>query len=88
MAWATSILKKYVFGHRRVHAGSWNSAGATGGDITTGLKRVEMCVICHSGNTVVSSGPATIDETFPLASGSVTVAATSGDTGYWLAIGL
>jgi len=87
MAWSTSILKKYVFGNRRVHIGSFNSAGATGGDITTGLKRVEICILQHSSDAVAGDH-ATINATFPLASGSVTVVSTSGDTGYWIAIGL
>ena len=87
MTFTSTVLKKYVFGNRRVHVGSWDSAGVTGGDIDTKLKRVEYATIVHKG-TAVTTATAVINETFPLASGSVTVVATAGDAGYWLAIGL
>lgn len=87
MAFSSTILKKYIFGNRRYHTGTWNSAGATGGDIDTGLKRIEIGDAWHKG-TAVEADTAVVNETFPLASGSMTIVATSGDTGYWEAIGL
>lgn len=86
MAFSSSIVKKYVWGNRRVHSGSWDSTGVTGGDIDTGLKVTEICLLMHTGTSVEAAG-AVINETFPLASGSVTIVASSGDAGGWIAIG-
>lgn len=86
MAFSSTVIKKYIFGNRWVIGGSWNSAAVTGGAIATGLKRVEICFICHKGSAV-EADVAVINATFPLASGNVTIVASSGDTGYWLAIG-
>jgi len=87
MVFSSSILKKYVFGNRRIHVGSWNSALVTGGDIGTGLKRVEILIPFFKGSAVEADN-VVVNETFPLASGSVTIVCSSGDTGYWFAIGL
>jgi len=87
MAFTSLITKKYVFGNKRVHVGSWDSTGVATGNIDTGLKRVQHCQISHKG-TAVEGASATINATFPLASGSVTIVTTAGDAGYWLAIGV
>jgi hypothetical protein len=84
--WQNALIKKYIFGNRRVNVGSWNAAGVTGGDIDTKLKRVEMCLLVHQGSAV-EAAVAVVNETFPLAGGDVTIVATSGDTGYWMAVG-
>jgi len=87
MSFSSTILHKTIFGHRRVHWGTWTSpSGVEGGDINTGLYRVEMCLIEHKGASV-EADVAVINETFPLAGKSVTIVASSGDTGYWVAIG-
>ena len=88
MAWSTAIIKKNIFGTKRVIYGSWTSTGATtGGDIATGLKRVESCAIWHKG-IAVEAAVAVVNETFPLKGGDVTIVCTAADTGYWLAIGI
>lgn len=86
MAFTSTITKKYVFGNRRKHVGTWTSTDVTGGDIDTGLKRVESLMLTHKGSAV-EAAVAVVNETFPLASGSVTIVTSSGDTGYWEAIG-
>lgn len=87
MAWGSSVIKKYIFGRSRVHCGSFDSSGATGGDVATGLKRVEGFQLTHKG-TAVAANVAVVNETFPLAGGDVTLVCTSGDTGYWIAVGI
>lgn len=86
MAFTSSILSKFVWGNRRVRMGNWDSTGVTGGDIATGFKITEICIIGHKGSSTEAAS-AVINETFPLASGSVTIVATAGDAGYWIAIG-
>ena len=87
MAWSCTIIKKNIFGTKKVVYGSWNGAAVATGEIATGLKRVESCAVWHSG-AAVEAAAATVNETFPLAGGNVTVICTAGDTGYWLAIGV
>jgi len=83
---STKIHVRMPLGNRKLCYGSWTSPNATGGDITTGLNRVEMCVLTHKGAAVEAS-TAVVNETFPLAGGNVTIVATSGDSGYYIAIG-
>lgn len=87
MAFSSSILTKTIEGIKRVHWGSWTSPSATGGDIATGLGRVDICEIWHKGSST-EAAVAVVNETFPLAGGAVTIVATSGDTGYWKAVGI
>lgn len=88
MVWSFTIIKKNIFGTKKVVYGSWTTTLATeGGDIATGLKRVESCVIWHSG-AAVEGAAAVVNETFPLAGGAVTIVCTAQDTGYWLAVGI
>ena len=62
------------------------SGGATGGDITTGLQHVEYANVTAAGAAVVADAP-TINETFPLAGGDITIIATADSSGYWEAYG-
>jgi len=88
MAWTSTIIKKNIFGTKRVVYGSWSStAPSTGGDIATGLKRVESCAIWHKG-ALVSAAVAVVNATFPVAGGGVTIVCTADDTGYWIAVGI
>jgi len=66
--------------------GSWDSTGVTGGDIATGFKVTEVLILVHKGSSV-EAATAVVNETFPLASGDVTIVATAGDAGYWIATG-
>tara|TARA_S200002703_G_C3764784_1_gene235453 strand:+ start:917 stop:1183 length:267 start_codon:yes stop_codon:yes gene_type:complete len=87
MAFSFTIENEQILeGNMRIVYGTWNSAGVTGGEIVTGLGRVDVCVLGHTGSAV-EAAVAVCNETFPLSSGSVTIVATSGDTGTFMAIG-
>tara|TARA_X000001388_G_scaffold75992_3_gene72128 strand:+ start:333 stop:599 length:267 start_codon:yes stop_codon:yes gene_type:complete len=87
MAFSFTIENEQILeGNMRIVYGTWNSAGVTGGEIVTGLGRVDICVLGHTGSAV-EAAVAVCNETFPLSSGSVTIVATSGDTGTFMAIG-
>ena len=87
MAFSFTIENEQILnGNMKIVYGTWNSDSVTGGDIVTGLDRVDMCVLGHTG-TAVEAAVAVCNETFPLSSGSVTIVATSGDKGTFIAIG-
>jgi len=87
MAFEFTIENEQILnGNMKIVYGTWNADSVTGGDIVTGLDRVDMCVLGHTG-TAVEAAVAVCNETFPLSSGSVTIVATSGDTGTFMAIG-
>tara|TARA_R100000995_G_C3418996_1_gene92985 strand:- start:335 stop:601 length:267 start_codon:yes stop_codon:yes gene_type:complete len=87
MAWSYTIENETILhGNIKIVFGTWNADSVTGGDISTGLSRVDVCLLGHTGSATEAAVAAT-NETFPLASGDVTVIATSGDTGTFIAIG-
>lgn len=87
MAFTSAVLGTTVFGNKRVKWGTFTTSGSdTGGDISTGLTRVDMMLLQHSGATDVDDAPA-VNETFPLSGGDVTIVHTASADGYWLAIG-
>lgn len=86
MALTQAVLGRTKAGDKFITYGSWAATAVTGGDIKTGLKTVDMFVLQHSGSAV-EAAVGVVNETFPLASGDVTFVCTSGDTGYWFAIG-
>jgi hypothetical protein len=63
-----------------------NGASDAGGDVVTGLQNVRRFKCYHKGSSVVADNP-TVYETFPLTSGTVTIATTAGADGYWYAVG-
>ena len=87
MVWSSTIIKKNIFGTKRVVYGSWDATGVAGGDIATGLKRVESCAIWHKG-VAVEAAVGVVNATFPLKGGDVTIVCTAGDAGYYLAVGI
>lgn len=87
MAFTSAVLGTTVFGNKRVKWGTFTTSSTdTGGDISTGLTRVDMMLLQHSGSAAAADAPA-ITETFPLSGGDVTVIHTESADGYWLAIG-
>ena len=87
MAWSYEIENETLLhGNMKIVFGTWNADSVTGGDISTGLSRVDVCILGHTG-TAVEAAAAVCNETFPLSSGDVTVVATSGDKGTFIAIG-
>ena len=87
MAIANTIIAQTVFGNKRVVIGKSVLSGTVAtGDVVTGLDQVEFFIPVVSGAT--QNGIA-INETLPLASGTVTaVVETNDSTFYWIAVGL
>ena len=84
---ASAVTMKTVFGDKRVTMGTYTaSGGSTGGDITTGLTRVEAFFASATGSSIVADAP-TANETFPMVTGAVTLICTANTTGMWMAIG-
>lgn len=75
----SSTLKEASLGHRRMKYGTFTGTGVATGDIDTGLNSIE-CV-----QTTVNSGVGV--SAVSVSGGTVTLSFTTGDTGYWLAIG-
>lgn len=76
-----------VWGDKRVTWGTYTDDGTNGGDINTGLKRVDVMFLQPTGNAVETNAPS-INETLPGADGTaVTIVVDSASTGVWLAIG-
>ena len=87
MAFSYTIENEQILeGNMKIVYETWNADSVTGGDIVTGLSRVDVCVLGHTGSAVEAAA-AVVNETLPLASGSVTIVTTSGDTGTFIAIG-
>tara|TARA_R100001460_G_scaffold107926_2_gene157608 strand:+ start:230 stop:496 length:267 start_codon:yes stop_codon:yes gene_type:complete len=87
MAFGFTIENEQILeGNMRIVYGTWDANSVTGGEIVTGLGRVDICVLGHTGSAT-EAAVAVCNETFPLASGSVTIVATSGDKGTFIAIG-
>jgi len=86
MAWTSTITARTVAGNKRIHYGTWDGTAATGGDIDTGLAMCESIMLTHKGSAV-EAAVAVINDTLPVAGNEVTVVCTSGDAGYWMAIG-
>jgi hypothetical protein len=75
-----------VTGNNRLICGSFANAG-TGGEIRTGLNQVYDFMIQPNAAAVVADG-STVNETFPLPGGVVTIVTTAATAGYFLAIGV
>jgi hypothetical protein len=83
---AFTVDAQYVQGDKRVHEGTFtSSAGATGGDITTGLSLVQFMELQQNGSVVVGDEPV-VYEVLPIRS-AVTIVTTANVTGWWKAIG-
>jgi len=77
---------KTVWGNKRIVIGTWSAGGTTTGEIVTGLKFVDFFVPLEKGTTPGTAMVKT-NENFPFASGTVTIACTSGTRGQWVAVG-
>jgi len=87
MAFAYTIEGSSVFGDMVVKWGTFtNGAGDSGGDIVTAMKSVVHLGLQHTGAAAVADAPS-VNETMPLASGTVTIVTTTGADGTWYAIG-
>lgn len=91
MAFSYTILNEIkqaeVVGATKMVFGTYTSnSGSTGGDIKTGLKRVDFISLQPKGSSVVANQPA-VNETLPLQSGDVTIVTTADEVGSFIAFG-
>ena len=87
MAFASAVTYKTVFGNKRVHFGTFTTTSATtGGDVDTGLRRVESMTLTPNKNAVTAKECA-IDESLPVAGSAVTIVHDAALDGYWMAQG-
>jgi len=63
-----------------------NGASDCGGDIDTGLSTVYAFIPAITGSSAPAEGVA-VNESFPLASGTVTIVTKAGVDGIWFALG-
>lgn len=77
-----------VVGRKKIVYGTFtNTLGSTGGNIDTGLDRVDKMFLQHIGAAVVAAKPA-VNESFPYHTGNaVTIVTTADADGIWMAIG-
>ena len=88
MAFAYTVKGRSVIGDRWMVYGTFASSDSgTGGDIVTGLKKVEFVSLQHTGAAVIASAPS-VNETLPLESGTVTIVTVANTAGVWMATGL
>ena len=87
MTMSTTINFQTVFGNKRIVCGTSVISGDTAtGDVVTGLNTVDILFPVVKGATQKG---VSVNETFPLATGDVTVVTeTNNQTFYWLAIGI
>lgn len=86
MAFTSTIQARTKSGNKRIHYGSFDCTGVTGGNIDTGLTVCESIMLTHKGSAV-EGAVAVVNETLPIAGDAITIVTTSGDAGYWMAIG-
>ena len=87
MAFTYEVTERTQMGNKRVHYGTFTSAGgSTGGDIKTGLHSCEFIVLQQKGSAVVADAPV-VNEDLPLNGGAVTIVTTANAVGYWRAEG-
>lgn len=86
MAFSFTKADEFAAGDLRFTEGTYTSAGgSTGGDIYTGLQKVEGIALQQKGSAVVAS-QAVANETFPMVD-PVTIVTAANGAGYWLAWG-
>lgn len=85
MTFTSTIISVGKIGSRHFVTGNWTT-NTTGGEIVTGLRKVEFISCKANGSSIVAGSP-TVNETLPLSGSSVTVICTSASSGIWYAIG-
>ena len=83
----TEVFKEKIEpGYVRVCGRYTNSGGSTGGDITTGIKQVELVLLTPAGSSVTSQH--VYNETLPLGSRTaVTIVTGANENGSYEIIG-
>lgn len=85
MAFSFTKDSESAAGDLRVTGGTYTNSSSTGGDIYTGLQKVEGLILQQKSNAVVASQPV-VNETFPKVD-PVTIVTASNVSGYWFAWG-
>lgn len=85
MTFTTTIIRRTIFGDKRIVYGTWTT-DTDNGTIQTTLRQVEHINLQHTGAATANEAPS-INETLPC-SGSVKIVHTSGKSGLWFAAGL
>ncbi len=83
MTLTQTIDRRTVVGNLKMVMGHCTN-DSTGGDVATGLRRVESFVLTPLGGTAVEHS---VNETFPLDSGDVTVVTENAINFSWIAYG-
>ena len=87
MAFASTVKEKVSLGNKWLAYGTFTCNGGTaGGDIDTGLKKVEGMWFTGSGASALATF-VSVNETLPCAGNAVTIVTSTNDTGTWYAIG-
>jgi len=87
MAFSYSITDTTVFGNKKIVYGTFtNAASSTGGDIVTGLTNCDALFLQSKGTAVIANAPV-VNETFPVAGGSITIVTTANESGTFMAYG-
>jgi len=86
MAFTFTKTAEFPVGQQRVTMGTYGSAGGSeGGDIYTGLQKVNQLILQPKGTAVVAAHHV-VNETFPIVD-PVTIVSGANEAGYWMAIG-
>lgn len=76
-----------IAGIKKVVTGTFTQAsGDTGGDVKTGLRRVEFFSAQPTGTAVIAN-QIVVNETFPTDTGDITIVTNAGNSGNWIAYG-
>uniref|UniRef100_A0A6M3MEJ5 Uncharacterized protein n=1 Tax=viral metagenome TaxID=1070528 RepID=A0A6M3MEJ5_9ZZZZ len=87
MAFSYTVTDSVNLGNKRRAYGTFtNASSSTGGDIVTGLASVDSFSLTHTASSVVTNAPV-VNETIPLATGTVTIVTDANGCGLWEAIG-
>lgn len=89
MAFTSAISRRgYTGDGRREHQGTYtNTSGSTGGDISTGLNRVDELIL-QPVDSSVESNASVVNETFPVAGADITIVTDANQSGIWIAKGV
>ena len=83
MTIATTLIRRSVFGNMKVVIGSCTN-DSTGGDVDTTLSVVELFIPINLGGTAAELS---VNESFPVASGTITVVTENAVNFAWIAFG-
>ena len=87
MAFTVTNIKREIWSQSEVVIGKYvNDGGSTGGNIESGLHHVDACFLQEWGSGIVANRDV-VNESFPLASGQVTIVTTANTSGSFMIIG-